>query len=532
MPDPSRFAAGRHAGVLVPLFSIPSRASWGIGEIPDLPRFARWLAMSGLDIVQLLPVNEMQSGQHSPYSALSAMAIDPIFIAVHEVEDFVDLGGEASLPPQDRRRMDDARGADRVSHDAVRRAKTYALRLSFDRFMERHWGAQSPRAEAFRDFRERERWWLYEYGLFRALHEEHQARYWLEWEPELRDREPAAVASARERLALPILYYEYLQWIADEQWQRVRRDCGDVGIFGDFPFMVSGHSADVWSRQDEFRVDASTGVPPDAFSETGQDWGLPVYRWDVMEPGGYEWLRQRVRRCTELYDGFRIDHLVGFYRTFYRERDGSTHFIPEGEARQRAQGERLMALFAESGARIIVEDLGTVPDFVRRSLATLRVPGLKVLRWEREWHLDGQPFRDPVRYPQHSVATSGTHDNEPLAEWWDAAGPDERRCAEDVPLLRAAGCAPDAPFSPALRDALLDVLFASGSDLLLLPVQDVFGWRDRINTPALVSDDNWTWRLPWPVEDLTAQPEALARARFLRALAERHGRGIRSAGHG
>jgi 4-alpha-glucanotransferase len=529
MPEASgRFATGRHAGVLAPLFSIPSRSSWGIGEIPDLPRFARWLTMAGLDIVQLLPVNEMQQGQNSPYSALSAMAIDPIFIAVHETQDFVEAGGEMALNAQDRIRIDAARTADGVQHDAIRQAKTHALRLSFAHFTQRHWERGSERAAAFREFRDRERWWLDDYGLFRALHDEHEARYWIEWEPPLRDRAPSALATARARLAPAILYYEYLQWLADEQWQRARRECNPAGIFGDFPFMVSGHSADVWSRQHEFRLDASTGVPPDAFSEAGQDWGLPVYRWDVMEAGGYEWLRQRVRRCTELYDGFRIDHLVGFYRTFYRERNGASHFIPEGESLQREQGERLMALFSESGERIIAEDLGTVPDFVRRSLASLRVPGLKVLRWEREWHLEGQPFRDPQGYPQHSVATSGTHDNEPLAEWWDAAGPDERRCVTDVPLLRAAGCSTDEPFSPSLRDALLEVLFAAGSDLLLLPVQDIFGWRDRINTPAVVSDANWTWRLPWTVEDLTVQPEALERARFLRTLADRYGRALRS----
>jgi 4-alpha-glucanotransferase len=532
MPDgPGRFATGRHAGALVPLFSIPSRSSWGIGEIPDLARFARWLTTAGLGIVQLLPVNEMQEGQNSPYSALSAMAIDPIFIAVHEVADFADAGGVNSLTAEDRRRIDEARAAPRVDHDAVRRAKTHALRLSYGHFTRRHWGTGSVRAAEFRGFCERERWWLDEYGLFRALHDQHEARYWLEWAPGLRDRDPAALAAARERLAPEILYYEYLQWLADEQWQRARRDCGAVGIFGDFPFMVSGHSADVWSRQHEFRLEASTGVPPDAFSESGQDWGLPVYRWDVIEPGGYEWLRQRVRRCTELYDGFRVDHLVGFYRTFFREQDGTTHFIPEGEARQLAQGERLMALFADSGARIIVEDLGTVPDFVRRSLRALRVPGLKVLRWERDWDVEGQPFRDPAAYPQHSVATSGTHDNEPLAEWWDSAGPDERRCVEDVPMLRAAGCSPEEPFSPAVRDALLEALYASGSDLLLIPVQDIFGWRDRINTPASVSDTNWTWRMPWPIDDLTRQPDALERARVLRMLADRHGRAIRSGGH-
>ena len=170
------------------------------------------------------------------------------------------------------------------------------------------------------------------------------------------------------------------------------------------------------------------GVPPDAFSETGQDWGLPVYRWDVMAEGGHEWLRQRARRCAELYDGFRLDHLVGFYRTFVRERDGSTAFIPPDEPSQRAQGERSAVDVLRSRVRGSSRKTSAlIPDFVRESMARLRVPGLKVLRWERDWHANGQPFRDPAAYPSDSVATTGTHDTEPLAEWWDTAGPDERR---------------------------------------------------------------------------------------------------------
>ena len=172
MPDDVRFAAGRHGGVLVPLFSIPSRQSWGVGEISDLARFARWLSIAGLDIVQLLPVNEMQEGQNSPYSALSAMAIDPIFIAIHDVEDFAEAGGESSLDDEDRRRIEAARAAPSVAHDLVRRAKTDALRLAHGHFVRRHWNANSARAARLREFRERERWWLHEYGLFRALHEE------------------------------------------------------------------------------------------------------------------------------------------------------------------------------------------------------------------------------------------------------------------------------------------------------------------------------------------------------------------------
>lgn len=521
MTNGSRFASGRHAGLLVPLFSIPSRRSWGIGEIPDLGRFGSWISKAGLDIVQLLPVNEMADGQHSPYSAMSAMAIDPIYISLDDLDDYV---GEDAPPAPDREPWGGVRDAAAVQYGIVRPLKRRALEAAFARFDEMEWQTDSRRAGEFRAFQERESWWLADYALFRAVHDEQQGRYWLEWPEPLRHRDPAALASARERLAPRIRYFAYLQWVADDQWQQARRACGTVGIFGDFPFMVSGDSADVWSRQHEFSVDLSVGVPPDAFSETGQDWGLPAYRWDVMAVGDYEWLRHRVRRCTELFDGFRIDHLVGFYRTFVRAGDNSTRFLPPDESDQLAQGERLLDIFQSSGARIVVEDLGTVPDFVRASLARRRVPGLKVLRWERDWHAEGQPFLDPASYPAESVAISGTHDTETLAEWWDEAPSDERERALQIPALARTGIDPTDSFSERLRDAMLDALFGAGSDFLLVPIQDVFGWRDRVNTPAVVNDENWSWRLPWPVEELDTQPEAVERARFLRDAASRHGR--------
>src|SRR5688500_15199289 len=518
MPEPRDFHAGRHAGVLVPLFSIPSRASWGIGEIADLPRFADWLRAAGLDFVQLLPTNEMQEGQYSPYSALSAMAIDPVFLTLREVPEFHDAGGEASLDRPDRARLDQVRAGTTVDFRTVRALKSLALHTAFHVFRDRHHGSDSDRARAFRAFREREAWWLEDYALFRALHDEHRAAYWRDWAPDLRDRNLAALEHARQRLADSILYYQYLQWLADDQWRRVRIACGDVGLFGDFPFMVSGHSADVWARQHEFRIDASVGTPPDAFSETGQDWGLPVYRWDRLEQGGYEWLRQRARRCSELYDGFRVDHLIGFYRTFVRERDGRTYFTPSDEPTQTAQGERIMRIFNEPGARIIAEDLGLVPDFVRESLMRLHIPGLKVLRWERHWHSPRQPFRHPADYPAESVAITATHDTETLAEWWDGASREERHLCAEIPRLRDAGCNPDAPFDERIRDALLRAVFDAGSDFVIVPFQDLFGWRDRVNVPAVVNDENWTWRLPWPIDDLLVLPEARERAAFLRGL--------------
>jgi len=526
MPD-SRFGPGRHTGALVPLFSIPSTHSWGIGEIPDLARFAVWLRQAELDFVMLLPVNEMGPGQNSPYSALSAMAIDPLYIALADLDEYVEAGGEAALAQGDRETLERARESTRVLYGPIRDVKSRALRDAFHRFEERHWSTGSRRASAFREFMDRERWWLDDYALFRALHHEHEGRYWIEWPEGLRYRHDEALAQARQTVGREMLYRSWLQWIADEQWQRARAECGDIAILGDFPFIVSGDSADVWARQREFRLDASVGTPPDAFSATGQDWGLPVYRWDVIAPN-YEWLHQRARRSAELYDGFRVDHLVGFYRTYVRERDGTAGFFPEDEPSQTAQGERLLGLFGEYGALIVAEDLGSVPEFVRESMARLNVPGYKVLRWERFWDEPGKPFRDPGTYPAVSLATSSTHDTETLAEWWDAATMEERTAIVAVPSL-PDGCDPSVAFCDSVRDALLHALCSAGSNLVLIPVQDVFGWRDRINTPAVVDDINWTWRLPWLVEDLQSQPIAHERARFLRDTIERCRRSPKSA---
>ena len=515
---PRDFFHDRHAGLLVPLFSIPSRSSWGIGELWDLPALGGWLSDAGFSFVQLLPLNEMAGGQNSPYSALSAMAIDPIFIAPSVVPDIEALGGESVLNAEEQRQLEEARRAGAIDYRTVRALKTKAFRAGFAHFVETEWRPRSARAKRLQRFSERTRWWLDDYTLFRALHARYADRAWTEWDAPLRDRDPAALKQARVDLAEEVLFYAYLQWLAAEQWTQAR-EAAEIGVFGDFPFMVSRDSADVWARQDDFRMDASVGAPPDAFSETGQDWGFPAYRWDRIAHSGFQWLAARARRNAELYDAYRVDHLVGFFRTYVRETDGRAGFVPPGEPDQIRQGERVLDVLSAPGARLIAEDLGVIPAFVRETLLRLGIPGFKVLRWEREWDRDGQPFRDPAGYPEVSVATSGTHDTEPNAQWWDEAPIDERRAV--VAVLGADRCDPEAPFDERVRDAVLDVLFTSGSNIALVPIHDVFGWRERINTPALVSDANWTWRLPWPVEDLQTNPDASERARYMRDLIAR-----------
>jgi 4-alpha-glucanotransferase len=186
------------------------------------------------------------------------------------------------------------------------------------------------------------------------------------------------------RLSTDILFFQYVQWVAAEQWQTARRQMEGVEIFGDCPFMVTLDSADVWSRRQDFILDASVGTPADAFSETGQEWGLPPYNWDMARTNDFEWLRMRARRLAELYDGFRVDHLVGFYRTYVRPLDGRPpYFMPADEADQRELGETVMRIMIDTGADVSVEDLGTVPPFVRESIAKLGLPGYRVLELTR-----------------------------------------------------------------------------------------------------------------------------------------------------
>jgi 4-alpha-glucanotransferase len=524
----------RRAGLLVPLFALVSSRSWGIGEIPDIVRVAPWLHAAGMRVLQLLPINEMPVEETSPYSALSAMAIDPQFIAVPDVEEFRAAGGEDRLDPELRARLDAVRASPTVDYLGVRALKQIVLRRAFERFQQHEMASGSARAAAFARFVEEQAWWLSDYAVFRALHAAHGERGWQEWPEPQRNREAEALSEARRVLAGEILYRQYLQWLAHDQWAAARAAAGDLALFGDLPFMVSGDSPDVWSRQEQFRMDASVGVPPDAFSDTGQDWGLPVYRWDVCASRDFDWLRARARRNAELFDGYRVDHLVGFYRTYFRPHDGGeAEFTPPDEASQIVQGERVLGVFREPGAEIIAEDLGVVPDFVRESLERLGVPGYKVLRWERHWHEPGQPFKDPGDYPPISVATSGTHDTEPMVTWWEGAPADEKAAVLDIPQVRArianearsaSGTAPGAEMTVALRDALVETLMASGSALLILPIQDVFGWRDRINQPATIGASNWTWRLPWFVDRLADEREAQEAADRLRGWRDRYAR--------
>jgi 4-alpha-glucanotransferase len=522
----------RTAGVAIPLFSLRSAGDLGSGDILDLIPFIDWLAEWHHGVVQLLPINEAGPSEASPYSALSAFAIDPSYIAATQVADVAQ-----SEAAQRWLRTPQIRGKrERLAQAAQReRAATYGFRLRLLEFGFAEFTARSDagRQARFDAFCARQAWWLDDYALFRALKERRGFASWETWPEPLRARDPAALAAERAQLHVRVRFAQYLQWLAAEQWAVVRAHARQRGvrIMGDLPFVCSRDSADVWAHPDLFDFSGSAGAPPDQFSPEGQAWGLPLYDWAALRRSGYEWWRQRVRHARELYDLFRIDHVVGLYRTYAIPlRDGGTAgFVPREEPDQRAHGHDLMrAIVAEAApAGVVAEDLGTVPDWVRDDLTSLGIPGYRVFRWERHGHA----FIDPRTYPALSVATSGTHDTDTLLTWWDDLDTADRAAVTQLldldsptPTDHCSRMTDNAPL-PLLP--LLRRLYDAGSLMTILPVQDLFGWPERINVPATVGGENWSYRLPAATSQLDELPSVRERMVLVRDMIDAAGRAPR-----
>jgi 4-alpha-glucanotransferase len=503
------------------LFSIRTKTGWGLGEIPDLPGMAAWAADSGIGVVQLLPVCAVTGGETSPYSAATAFAIDPVYLGLDACEDFLAAGGRAALAPEDQRLLGELQTTTEVAWHRIRSLKDRAARLAFAHFRKQEWPRRSKRARELTQFCKDNRDWIDDWALFSVLHQRLQ-KHWKEWPAELANRQPAAIARAVKDNAEEILYATWLQWQLDEQWQKARAEAATAGVelMGDLPFVVSEDSADVWKERAWFRLGMRVGTPPDFFSPKGQDWGLPLFDWRAMERDGFSWMRRRAGRMGRLYGLYRVDHVIGMYRTYYRSADGKkAGFSPADEDAQIRLGETLLAIMAEFG-EVIAEDLGTVPEFLISSLARLNIPGYKVQRWEKDgvWR-DGhaqQVFRDPAKWPEASVATSGTHDTSAQAVWYDELSVEDRRALLRLPGLEHLD--PNRGFDDGVRDALLRMLYQCPSCLCLLPFQDFFGAREQVNVPGTVNEHNWSYRMPMSLEDLRA--DAPVRERLFRLAAE------------
>jgi 4-alpha-glucanotransferase len=525
----SRRRAPKLAGVTVPLFALRTDRSWGIGELGDLPAFAAWMKEeAGIGLIQLLPLAEISGAETSPYAGLTAFALDPMYLSLASVPELAGRERQA-LGAEGLAALERARTAKRVDYGAVRALKHRALAYAFRRFLGEELGRATPRAHEFLAFVDAERAWLDDYALFRALKDAHDGRAWWDWAPPVRDRDPDALASARMDLGTDVLFFEYVQWLARAEWHVVREALRSMGVelMGDLPFMVGRDSADVWAGREGFKLDASVGAPPDAFDEEGQDWDLPPYDWARMKGDDYAWLRRRAREMARLYDRFRIDHLVGFFRTYQRPHDDKLDadgklvpgvFDPAAEADQLAHGERVVGAMVESaakgGATLVAEDLGAVPAFVREAIARLGVPGYKVLIWEKD---DGV-YRDPKAYPSVSVACFGTHDTPPVAVWWEELSAEQRASFLALPELAPRAKQLGPRFDDKVHAALFDLLARSSSQLALFLFQDLVGSKDRINEPGTTGEQNWTYRLPASIDVMRRDTAVRARLRRVRDI--------------
>ncbi len=524
---PLSFLPHKMAGVMVPLSALRSTRNWGVGDFGDLSPFMRWMNSCGFQVLQLLPLNEMGPDETCPYQALSGLASDPIYLALDQWEDVVESPTAGRLLADEEFLRDVAarRQEDRVSFGAARALKDRVLRTAFADFLTRHGGPYSSRGEAFRDFREANAKWLIPFARFRLLKTLHQHHAWSEWPDRLQQAAPDALARFDVANFKDLLYVHYQQWAVWEQWRTVRREAQQLGIriAGDLPFLVSRDSADVWSRQSEFDLTHTIGAPVEpAYPE--QDWGLPLFRWPVVEAAGFPWWRQRLSIAREWFDAVRIDHVVGLFRVWVMATGEPSRFDPSEEPEQIRRGEVFLTMIAEAlgPCMPIAEDLGVIPPSVRATLTRMGIPGHKVLRWERD---DGV-YREPRTYPFASMATTGTHDTSPLAVWWKTAGNEERAAFAklfDPKDVKRTGALEPGVFSPEWHRLILDRLFGSGSGLVILPFQDVFGHEDQINIPATVGPHNWTYRIPCTIDDLSRAPYD-EKARMVRELLTKHGR--------
>src|SRR5207237_3226692 len=444
------------AGILAPLFGLRSENDLGVGDVAVLREFIDWAAEIGFKLVQLLPINEM-GRDNSPYNAISAIAIEPttLHLAPGSPEDLTRNDYEAALADVELTKL--RHGA--VKYGPVKKLKRRLLEKAFANFSAH---ASQDRHRKFRNFCAQESTWLDDYAFFRALMEENgENEAWNKWPGEHQRIESARAWLERQSPEKKRQFHDrdnffrYVQWIANEQWSGIKSYAEERGLalIGDIPFGVNYYSADVFVRRNEFAVDWCGGAPPeshfkdDKFTQKwGQNWGIPLFHWDVMRHRNFDWWRQRVRSIRRSFHLFRIDHVLGFYRIYafpwrprrnkkflplewdqmlQRTRGRAPHFHPRDdsspnncEANRRDGEECLRAVLEESGdARLIGEDLGMVPDYVRPSLRSLGVAGFKIPQWE---FYQGRVTPGP-EYERLSVATYATHDHKPMRALWEEA---------------------------------------------------------------------------------------------------------------
>jgi 4-alpha-glucanotransferase len=469
----------RACGTLLHITSLPARG--GIGDLgEEAYRFIDFLADSHQRLWQVLPTSPAATG-NSPYSATSAFAGNPLFISVER------LAKHGWLSNEDTRNL--AAPGCKVDFVEVQNTKLPLLRKAAQAFVDRADGTARKRFETFCWLNG---WWLEEYVLFEVLRNRHGEKSWTEWADELRRREPKAIEAVKREDTSELMITRAIQFFFFEQWRAMHQYCASRGIklIGDIAIFVNLDSADVWNHPEIFQLDEDlnpicvSGVPPDFFSKTGQRWGNPLYRWDILRQRGYDWWIQRVKWALQQCDIIRLDHFRGFEA--YWEIPANEETAVNGRWAQGPNHDLFYALRQALGdLPFIAEDLGIITPEVEQLRRTFEMPGMRILQFG--FGNPGAHIYLPHRFESNTVVYTGTHDNDTTVGWWrTGATPEEKQAVECYM----------PPNSDGVHWAFVRAGVTSVADLCIIPMQDWLGLdgNNRMNVPSR-PDNNWSWRV-------------------------------------
>ena len=466
----------RGAGVLLPISSLPS--PYGIGTFGKAAyEFIDNLAEAKQTYWQVLPIGPTSYGD-SPYQSFSAFAGNPYFI------DLDTLIEEGLLTEEDVK-LDWGSEANKIDYEKIYNNRFLVLKKAYK-------NSYHKNTKNYKQFKQENTFWLFDYSFYMAVKDSFQSLSWTEWEEDIRFRKPEAIKKYQKKYKDEIEFYSFCQYKFYEQWGKLRTYANEKGIkiIGDIPLYVSMDSADVWVHGDLFELDERkkpihiAGVPPDCFSETGQRWGNPLYRWDKHEQDGFDWWCQRIKANANFYDIIRIDHFIGIVR-FYSIPE-SCPTAMEGEWRE-GPGKKLTDAIARAvpEADFIAEDLGVIVPSVRSLQKKTGWPGMKVL----EFAFDG-PENEylPHNYTERNcVVYGGTHDNEPLLGYFYGKKRKELKFIFDYLHIKRVKDIPEA---------VIRLGYSSMANLVINQMQDILGLdhHAKMNTPGTLGG-NWEWRL-------------------------------------
>jgi len=534
----------RRLGVLVPVFSLRRENDLGIGDTRAFRGMVDWAARYRVGFLQLLPINETGS-DNSPYNAISSVALDPVLLDMESIPGIsIEMIQAAAA----------VHGADAVDEDLVdytrsNAAKWDLLAQGFNYYLK---GGKVE--SAFEQFQNEESDWLLPYCKYRWLMQLAGNEEWDKWPEAFNTAAKAEIylkGLDQTEVEKNLTYFAWVQWHAFTQWRELREyaESMDVKLMGDIPIGVSYSSADVFFEPQWFDLTLSGGSPPetvfkdDAFAcQWGQNWGIPLYRWDVLAKDDYRWWRRRIEKLTDVFHIFRIDHILGFYRIFsfpWRpERNQDFLGLIEAEARKItggplpgfspraddtaahraanfADGDRYLkvVLDAAGSGEVVGEDLGCVPDYVRPHLAKIGIAGFKVCHWEAKG--DGIAVKGS-EYPECAFATYATHDHDSIPALWNnlvsmLGGMEHDGAMQGLALLSDFAGLPKgktwnsyAEYGPVVKWALMGALLKSNADYAAVMITDLIDSEKRINIPGTVGGENWRYRLPWKLEEMPA----------------------------